>query len=61
MKFSSIFEPQVVRRPSVQKMSFCATGMPVMGSALPDASFSSAAAAAAKAFSSSTLTKAFKS
>src|SRR6266849_4986771 len=28
-KFASILEPQVVGNPSVQKMSFCAMGMPV--------------------------------
>jgi hypothetical protein len=30
-KFSSIFEPQVVSQPSAQKMSLCASGMPVSG------------------------------
>ncbi len=28
-KFDSILDPQVVRQPCAQKMSFCATGMPV--------------------------------
>ena len=37
-EIASIFEPQVVRQPSAQKMSFCAIGMPVSGPPLPRAS-----------------------
>ena len=34
-KLSSIFEPQLVLTPFVQKMSLCASGKPVSGPALP--------------------------
>ena len=47
MKFSSIFEPQVVRQPLAQKISFCAIGMPVSAVALPAAMRASAASACA--------------
>ena len=51
-------EPQVVRQPWAQKMSFCASGMPVSGPASPRARRSSAARAWARLFSASTLMKA---
>src|SRR4029079_17307439 len=44
-KWSSIFEPQLVLTPWVQKMSLCASGRPVSGPALPPARAASAAAA----------------
>ena len=56
-------EPQVVRMPLVQKMSLCATGMPVSGPASPafplPARRSSATRACARLTSSSTVMKAF--
>src|SRR5260221_7995029 len=54
-------EPQVVRRPRVQKMSLCAIGMPVSGVAFPLERSSSALLAAARAPASSTLMKALSS
>jgi len=36
MKLSSIFEPQLVLTPWVQKMSLCAMGIPVSGPAAPE-------------------------
>ena len=59
-KSASIFEPQVVRTPSVQKMSLWAIGTPVSGPARPAARASSAACAAAKAPSAVTVTKALR-
>ena len=60
-KFESIFEPQVVSTPSVQKMSLWAIGMPASAGAPPACSRSSATAAAASAASRVTVTKAFSS
>src|SRR5258706_11381694 len=54
-------EPQVVRRPRVQKMSLWAIGMPVSGVAFPLERSSSALLAAARAPASSTLMKALSS
>src|SRR2546425_4294386 len=54
-------EPQVVRRARVQKMSLCAIGMPVSGSASPRARRASARSAAASACGASALMKAFSS
>jgi hypothetical protein len=52
MKFSSIFEPAVVRTPWVQKMSLCAIGMPSSGErASPLLRRASLASAAARAWS----------
>ena len=45
-KLSSIREPQDVFTPAVQKMSLCASGIPVSGVASPVASRLSAVAAA---------------
>ena len=47
MKLSSIFEPQLVRTPRLQKISLCANGMPVSGPASPAWMRASAALAAA--------------
>ena len=58
-KLSSIREPQAVFTPAVQKMSLCASGMPVSGVALPCARRRSAAAACPSACSAVTVTKAF--
>ena len=55
IKFSSILEPQVVRQPLAQKISFCAIGMPVNGVILPAAICTSAAFACANVFASSKL------
>ena len=41
-KLSSIFDPQLVLTPCVQKMSLCASGRPVSGPALPEAKADSA-------------------
>ena len=57
-KFESIFEPQVVRTPSVQKISLCPIGTPVIAAARPAARAASAAAAAASADSLVIVTKA---
>src|SRR5687768_7892393 len=57
-KLSSIFEPQLVLTPAVQKMSLCASGRPVSGPALPDASAASAAFACANAWLAVTVTNA---
>src|SRR5688500_18879549 len=54
-------EPQVVRSARVQRMSLCATAMPVSGPAAPRARCSSARRAAARARDSSTLMNAFNS
>ncbi|MQM39562.1 hypothetical protein KBTX_03592 [wastewater metagenome] len=59
MKLSSIRLPQLVRTPSVQKMSLCAMGTPVSGPASPRARRASAASARASAASSVTLMKLF--
>src|SRR5574340_40521 len=59
MKLDSIFEPQVVSQPSVQKMSLCAIGTPASGPALPEAMRASAAAASASVLPASTVMKAF--
>ena len=48
-KLSSIFEPQLVLTPCVQKMSLCASGRPVSGPALPEAKVASATFACARA------------
>ena len=42
IKLSNIFEPQDVFIPLVQKISFCAMGIPVKGVASPDARCTSA-------------------
>ncbi len=60
-KFSSIFEAQEVTVPRVQKMSLCASGIPVISVAVPAFSRSSAARAAASAPSSSREMKALRS
>jgi len=60
-KLSSMREPQVVRTPSVQKMSLCAIGTPVSAPPSPAASVRSAARAAASASSAVTEMKAFSS
>ncbi len=57
-KLSSIFEPQLVRTPAVQKMSLWASGSPVSGPALPAAKAWSAALAWASADSGITVMKA---
>ena len=57
-KLSSMREPQLVLTPRVQKMSLWASGKPVSGPALPDASAASAAWACARAESAVTVTKA---
>src|SRR3989304_1285 len=49
IKLSSIFDPQEVFTPSVQKMSFCAIGIPVSGPAFPWLIFSSASFACTSA------------
>src|SRR5450759_3991903 len=59
MKFSSIREPQVVRRPSVMITSLCASGMPVSVDAVPAAMRASAALAWTRAPSRSTVRNAF--
>ncbi len=58
-KLSSIFEPQLVLTPCVQKMSLCASGRPVSGPASPDAKVDSATFACASADSAVTVMKAF--
>ena len=58
-KLSSIFEPQLVLTPFVQKMSLCASGRPVSGPALPEAKVDSATFACARADSAVTVMKAF--
>jgi hypothetical protein len=55
MKLSSMREAQLVRTPSVQKMSLCAIGMPASAGASPAASAASAASAAARAASAVTV------
>ena len=60
-KLDSIFDEHVVRMPSVQKMSLCATGTPVSGPPSPFASVSSAARASARARSAVTVTNALSS
>ena len=57
IKLSSIFEPQLVFTPLVQKMSLCANGMPVNGPAVPALRAPSAACAAASAGAAVTVTK----
>src|SRR5882672_10883140 len=54
-------EPHVVRMVRVQKMSLCAMGIPVSGSASPRARRASARSAAASASDASTLMKLFSS
>ena len=58
MKLFNIFEPQVVLRPSVQKRSFCAIGMPARGKS--EGLLSSSSAFFIE-FSSFKVMKAFKS
>src|SRR5690349_16190585 len=53
-KLDNMREPQVVKTPSVQKMSLCANGSPVSGPPLPAAKSRSACAASAKAASAVT-------
>jgi hypothetical protein len=57
----SIREPHVVRKVLVQKMSLCASGMPVSGPASPRERRASARSAAAIALASSKLMNAFNS
>jgi hypothetical protein len=59
MKFESIRDPQVVRMPSVQKMSLCTIGTPVSGPPSPRARAASAAAASASARSRVTVMNEF--
>ena len=58
-KLSSMRDPHDVFTPVVQKMSLCASGIPVSGVAAPVASRLSAAAAASSACSAVTVMNAF--
>ena len=57
VKLSSIFDPQLVFTPWVQKMSLWAIGTPVSGCGFPAAIISSAARASARARSAVTVMK----